>query len=191
LSENSAYPAAPDSEYGWEKLFSERLYLSYNRNYNLDVRIARFHNIFGPMGTWNGGKEKAPAAMCRKVAEAIGGGEIEIWGDGKQTRSFLYIDECLDGVRRLMDSKNFKGPVNIGSQEMVTINQLAEIVMEVAGKKLNIKHIDGPLGVRGRNSDNKLIREKLGWSPSLSLKAGISKTYDWILEQVKSQKNNN
>jgi nucleoside-diphosphate-sugar epimerase len=188
LSEGSAYPAAPDSEYGWEKLFSERLFSAYNRNYNLDVRVARFHNIFGPMGTWNGGKEKAPAAMCRKVAEAIDGGEIEIWGDGKQTRSFLYIDECLEGVRRLMDSKDFKGPVNIGSDEMVTINKLSEIVMEVAGKKLNIKHIDGPLGVRGRNSDNKLIREKLGWSPSLSLKVGISKTYEWINEQVKSQK---
>ncbi len=187
LSEESAYPAAPDSEYGWEKLFSERLYFAYQRNYKLNVRVARFHNIFGPLGTWTGGKEKAPAAMCRKVAEAIrdGKNEIEIWGDGKQTRSFLYVDECLDGVRRLMDSKTFFGPVNIGSEEMVTINRLAEIVMEVAGKKLKIKHIKGPLGVRGRNSDNKLIKKKLKWAPSESLKEGISKTYAWVNAQVK------
>ncbi len=185
-SEDSAYPAAPDSEYGWEKLFSERLYLSFNRNYKLEVRIARFHNIFGPEGTWRGGKEKAPAAICRKVAEAPDGGEIEIWGDGLQTRSFLYIDECLEGVRRLMES-DFTGPVNIGSEEMVTINQLAEMAMGIAGKKLTIKHIEGPLGVRGRNSDNKLIQEKLRWSPSQPLKTGLEKTYIWISNQLKSK----
>jgi nucleoside-diphosphate-sugar epimerase len=184
LAEESAYPAAPDSEYGWEKLFSERLYFAFHRNYGLDVRVARFHNIFGPYGTWTGGKEKAPAAICRKVAQAEVGGEIEIWGDGKQTRSFLYIDECLEGIRRLMDSKDFRGPVNIGSDEMVTINQLVEIVMEIAEKKINVKHITGPLGVKGRNSDNKLIKEKLGWSPTLPLKNGIAKTYLWIHEQV-------
>jgi nucleoside-diphosphate-sugar epimerase len=182
-SEESAYPAAPDSEYGWEKLFSERLYLSYMRNYGVAVRIARFHNIFGPEGTWTGGKEKAPAAVCRKVAEAHSGGEIEIWGDGKQTRSFLYISECLDGVRRLMDS-DFAGPVNIGSEEMVTINQLAEMVMQIAGKKLALRHIKGPLGVRGRNSDNRLISEKLGWRPSRPLIEGLTKTYTWVAEQV-------
>ena len=183
-SEDSAYPAAPDSEYGWEKLFSERLFLSYKRNYGLDVNIARFHNIFGPEGTWTDGREKAPAAMCRKVAETPDNGEIEMWGDGKQTRSFLYIDECLEGMRRLMDS-DFVGPVNIGSEEMVTINQLAEMAMDIAGKKLTIKHIQGPLGVRGRNSDNNLINEKLGWKPSKSLKDGMVKTYDWIAQQVK------
>jgi nucleoside-diphosphate-sugar epimerase len=182
-SEESAYPAAPDSEYGWEKLFSERLYLSYMRNYGPQVRVARFHNIFGPEGTWTGGKEKAPAALCRKVAEAEDGGEIEIWGDGKQTRSFLFIDECLEGVHRLMESE-FTGPVNIGSEEMVSINQLAEMVMQIAGKKLTIKHIDGPLGVRGRNSDNKLIAEKLGWKPSRPLRDGLEKTYRWIQQQV-------
>lgn len=187
LSEESAYPAAPDSEYGWEKLFSERLLFAFQRNYNLNVRVARFHNIFGPLGTWTGGKEKAPAAMCRKVAEAVKNGkdEIEIWGDGKQTRSFLYIDECLEGVRRLMDSDTFFGPVNIGSDEMVTINQLAEYAMEIAGKNLRIKHIAGPLGVRGRNSDNNLIKEKLSWAPSLPLKDGLEKTYSWISEQVR------
>jgi nucleoside-diphosphate-sugar epimerase len=182
-SEASAYPAAPDSEYGWEKLFSERLYLSYRRNYGMDVHIARFHNIFGPEGTWQGGREKAPAAMCRKVAEAKNGSTIEIWGDGKQTRSFLYIDECIEGVSRLMRS-DFEGPVNIGSEEMVTINQLAEMVMDVAGKKLKIKHIKGPLGVRGRNSDNKLIKEKLDWTPSCPLREGMEKTYRWIEKQV-------
>jgi GDP-D-mannose 3',5'-epimerase len=200
--EDSAYPAAPDSEYGWEKLFSERLYLAYNRNYGLNVRVARFHNIFGPEGTWTGGKEKAPAAMCRKVAMAIatpaadgdaegsadGAAEIEIWGDGKQTRSFLYIDECLEGVRRLMEQDEFLGPVNIGSDEMVTINQLAEMTAEIAGKKINIKHIDGPLGVRGRNSDNTLIEQKLGWRPSQSLRDGLAKTYAWIAEQVEKAK---
>ncbi len=187
-AESSAYPAAPDSEYGWEKLFSERLYLSFNRNYGLNVRIARFHNIFGPEGTWDGGKEKAPAAICRKVAMTPDGGEIEIWGDGKQTRSFLYIDECLEGVRRLMNQDEFLGPVNIGSDEMVTINQLAEMAMEIAGKKITLKHIDGPLGVRGRNSDNTLIKEKLGWAPNLALKEGLSRTYTWIAEQVEKRK---
>lgn len=196
-SEDSAYPAAPDSEYGWEKLFSERMYLAFSRNYKMDIRIARFHNIFGPEGTWTGGKgadgkwlpgkEKAPAAMCRKVAEARDGGEIEIWGDGRQTRSFLYIDECLEGVRRLMDS-NFTGPVNIGSEEMVTINQLVELAMEIAGKKLTVKHIPGPLGVRGRNSDNNLIEQKLGWKPHFSLKNGLEITYTWITQQIENQK---
>ncbi len=186
--EDSAYPAAPDSEYGWEKLFSERLYLAYNRNYGLNVRVARFHNIFGPEGTWTGGKEKAPAAMCRKVAMAADGGEIEIWGDGKQTRSFLYIDECLEGVRRLMNQDEFLGPVNIGSDEMVTINQLAEMTAEIAGKKIDLKHIDGPLGVRGRNSDNTLINEKLGWAPGKTLREGLEKTYAWINEQVEKNK---
>lgn len=181
-TENSAYPAAPDSEYGWEKLFSERLYLAFKRNYGLDVRVARFHNIFGPEGTWQGGKEKAPAAMCRKVAEAPQSGQIEIWGDGEQTRSFLYIDECIEGVRRLMES-DFEGPVNIGSEEMVTINQLAQMVMNIAGKQLAIKHIEGPLGVRGRNSDNTLLRQKLGWAPSTPLRDGMEKTYRWIEQE--------
>ncbi len=182
-SEDSVYPAAPDSDYGWEKLFSERLYLAHQRNHDVAVRIARFHNIFGPEGTWRGGKEKAPAAICRKVAEAPDGGEIEIWGDGKQTRSFLIIEECIEGVRRLMDS-DWSGPVNIGSEEMVTINRLAEIVTEISGKKLRLKHIPGPLGVRGRNSDNKLIREKLGWAPERPLRDGLEKTYTWISRQV-------
>lgn len=186
-TESSAYPAGPDSEYGWEKLFSERLYLSYMRNYRVQVRIARFHNIFGPDGTWDGGKEKAPAALCRKVAQAPENGEIEIWGDGKQTRSFLYVDECVEGVRRLMES-NFTGPVNIGSEEMVTINQLAELVMDVAGKELSIHHIKGPLGVRGRNSDNKLIFEKLGWRPNRPLREGLQKTYAWVANQVETAK---
>jgi nucleoside-diphosphate-sugar epimerase len=183
-AEDSAYPAAPDSEYGWEKLFSERLYLAYRRNYGVPVRVARFHNIFGPEGTWNGGKEKAPAALCRKVAETPAGGEIEIWGDGLQTRSFLFIDECLEAVRRLMDS-DFTGPVNIGSDEMVSINQLAEMAMRLAGKPLRIKHIPGPLGVRGRNSDNRLIRQRLGWAPSRPLCEGLETTYRWIDEQVR------
>lgn len=184
--ESSAYPANPDSEYGWEKLFSERLYLAYQRNRGLEVRIARFHNIFGPLGTWQGGREKAPAAICRKVAEAEDGGEIEIWGDGEQTRSFLYVDECIEGVRRLMES-DFSGPVNIGSEEMVTINQLVDYVAEISGKKINKKHIDGPLGVRGRNSDNKLIQEKLNWKPSQPLVEGLKKTYSWISEQTKNR----
>ena len=182
-SEGSAYPAAPDSEYGWEKLFSERLYFAYHRNFGVQVRVARFHNIFGPLGTWCGGREKAPAALCRKIAETPDGGEIELWGDGKQTRSFLIVDECVEGIRRLVES-DFSGPVNIGSEEMVTINQLAEIVMDVAGKRVRIKHIPGPLGVRGRNSDNHLIREKLGWEPKLPLRAGMSTTYAWIAQQV-------
>ncbi len=184
-SEDSAYPAAPDSDYGMEKLFSERVYLAYNRNCNLDVRIARFHNIMGKEGTWTGGKEKAPAAVCRKVAMAKDGDTIEIWGDGKQTRSFLYIDECLEGIRRLMNS-DFIGPINIGSEEMVTINQLVEYIANIAGKKISIKHIDGPLGVAGRNSDNKLIREKLGWEPNYQLKDGLKKIYRWIEEQIKN-----
>ncbi len=186
-SEDSAYPAAPDSEYGWEKLFSERMYLAFHRNYDLNIRITRFHNIFGPEGAWQGGREKAPAALCRKVAETPDGGEIEVWGDGEQTRSFLYIDECLEGVRRLMNS-DLVEPINIGSEEMVSINQLAEMIMEIAGKKLRIKHVSGPLGVRGRNSDNKLIKEKLGWEPSYSLKDGLVKTYTWIEKQVKETK---
>ncbi len=183
-SEDSAYPALPDSEYGWEKLFSERLYFAYCKNYGMEVHIARFHNIFGPEGAWNDGREKAPAAICRKVAEAKDGTEIEIWGDGKQTRSFLYIDECLEGVKRLMES-DFLGPVNIGSEEMVTINQLAEVIMDIAGKRLKTKHINGPQGVRGRNSDNRLIKERLRWEPSQPLRAGLEKTYKWIEEQVK------
>ena len=182
-SEDSAYPAAPDSEYGWEKLFSERLYFAFNRNYGLDIRVARFHNIFGPQGSWNNGKEKAPAAMCRKVAEVGDSGTIEMWGDGEQTRSFLYIDECLDAMRKMMES-DFMGPMNIGSEEMVTINQLVKIVSDVSGKKVNINHIDGPTGVRGRNSDNDLMREKLNWCPSKSLREGIEKTYAWISGNV-------
>lgn len=182
-SELSAYPADPDSEYGWEKIFSERLFLSYKRNYKLDVKIARFHNIFGPQGSWDNGKEKAPAAICRKVAEAKDGESIEIWGDGKQTRSFLYIDECLVGIRKLMDS-DFSGPVNIGSEEMVSINQLAKIVMDIADKNLKLKHIKGPLGVRGRSSDNNLIKKKLKWKPTYPLKKGLEETYFWVDRQV-------
>jgi GDP-D-mannose 3', 5'-epimerase len=182
-SEDSAYPAAPDSEYGWEKLFSERLYFAYMRNYGVQVRVARFHNIFGPEGTWDGGKEKAPAALCRKVAEAPDSSEIEIWGDGLQTRSFLYIDECIEGVRRLFES-DFTGPVNIGSDEMVTINQLAEMVISISGKKRSLRHISGPLGVRGRNSDNRLIWEKLAWRPSRPLRDGLQRTYEWVSTQV-------
>ena len=182
--ETSAYPANPDSEYGWEKLFSERLYLSYVRNKSMNIKIARFHNIFGPEGSWNDGREKAPAAFCRKVAMTPDGGEMEMWGDGIQTRSFLFIDECLDGVKRLMDSESFSGPVNIGSEEMVSINEMAKIVMDIAGKKISIKHIPGPEGVRGRNSDNALIKEKLGWEPDYPLKNGLEKTYQWIKTQA-------
>lgn len=185
-AEDSAYPAAPDSEYGWEKLFSERLYLSYMRNYGVEVHIARFHNIFGPQGTWDGGREKSPAAMCRKVAQTPDGGEIEVWGDGKQTRSFLYIDECIDALHRLMES-DFTGPVNVGSEEMVTINHLAEMAMEIAGKTLGIRHVPGPLGVRGRRSDNRLIAERLGWAPSRPLREGMEQTYRWIEQQVISR----
>lgn len=182
-SEDSAYPAAPDSEYGWEKLFSERLYFAYNRNYGFNAKVARFHNIFGPCGTWKGGKEKAPAALCRKAVEAEDGSFIEVWGDGKQTRSFLIVDECLEGIRRLMES-DFSGPVNIGSEEMVSINDFAKMAIEISGKNLTIKNIEGPTGVRGRNSDNKLIKEKLGWAPSLPLREGMEKTYKWINQQA-------
>jgi GDP-D-mannose 3',5'-epimerase len=197
--ESSAYPANPDSEYGWEKLFSERLFLAYNRNYGLDVRVARFHNIFGPQGTWKGGKEKAPAAMCRKASELQSGDNLEVWGDGLQTRSFLYVDECVEAVIRFMEQNEFLGPVNIGSEEMVTINQLAKYAIIASEKDINIENISGdefknkygfkcPVGVRGRNSDNKLYKEKMNWEPSQSLQEGIIKTYEWINEQVKNQK---
>ena len=193
--ESSAYPANPDSEYGWEKLFSERLFLAFNRNYKLDVRVARFHNIFGPQGTWKGGKEKAPAAMCRKAAETPDGGEIEVWGDGQQTRSFLFIDECVDAVLRLMRQEQFLGPVNIGSEEMVTINKLAELAIAASGKNITIKNIAGeefeakygfkcPVGVRGRNSDNTLYKEKIGSDVAYPLDKGIQQTFDWINKQV-------
>ncbi len=182
--EDSAYPAAPDSEYGWEKLFSERLYFAYNRNHGIPVRVARYHNIFGPEGTWEGGREKAPAAMCRKVAYSQQTDTIEVWGDGEQTRSFLYIDECIEATRRLMDHPNFIGPVNIGSEEMVTINQLVDTAAKVAGKNISKKHIDGPLGVRGRNSSNDLIRKVLGWDYEMTLEEGIAKTYAWISDQI-------
>ena len=185
-SEDSAYPAAPDSEYGWEKLFSERLYLAYNRNFKMNNRVARYHNIFGPEGTWEGGKEKAPAALCRKVAMAASGGAIEIWGDGKQTRSFLIVDECVEGTIRLTRS-DWEGPVNIGSEEMVTINQLAQTIIDISGKSLEINHIPGPTGVRGRNSDNKLIGEKLGWQPSTTLRKSLEVTYAWIESQVNAK----
>ena len=182
--EESAYPAAPDSEYGWEKLFSERLYLTYSRNYGMPVCVARYHNIFGPEGTWQGGREKAPAAICRKVAYLPNnGGDIEVWGDGLQTRSFLFIDECIEATWRLMQS-DFKGPVNIGSEEMVTINQLVDTAAKVSGKKVGKKHIDGPLGVRGRNSNNDLIRKELDWDYSQTLEEGIRKTYNWINLQI-------
>jgi len=182
-AEDSAYPANPDSDYGWEKLFSERLYLAFHRNYGMNVRIARYHNIFGPEGTWRDGREKAPAAICRKIAEAKAGGELEIWGDGKQTRSFLFVDECLEGTIRLMRS-DWTGPVNIGSDEMVSINQLADMTMKIAGKSLAKKHIHGPLGVRGRNSDNTLIFEKLGWRPTQPLATGLEDTYRWVEQKV-------
>ena len=190
--ETSAYPANPDSEYGWEKLFSERLYLTYNRNYDIPVRVARYHNIFGPEGTWDGGREKAPAAICRKVAQlSPQGGTIEVWGDGLQTRSFLFIDECIEATWRLMQS-DFLGPVNIGSEEMVTINQLVETAAKVANKKVEKQHIlDAPLGVRGRNSNNDLVREKLGWDYSQSLEEGIRKTYNWICLQLYSTQEEN
>ena len=187
LKEENAYPAEPDSEYGWEKLFSERLYLAYSRNYGIPVRIARYHNIFGPEGTWNGGREKAPAAICRKVAELPKeGGSIEVWGDGLQTRSFLFVDECVEATYRLVQS-DFTGPVNIGSEEMVSINGLVDIAAKVSGKKVEKNHIEGPLGVRGRNSNNDLIREKLGWDYSQTLEEGIRKTYKWIQKQIKNQ----
>jgi len=182
--EESAYPANPDSEYGWEKLFSERLYFAYHRNHGVPVRVARYHNIFGPEGTWDGGREKAPAAICRKVAQLPEeGGSIDVWGDGKQTRSFLYVDECIEATRRLMDSE-FTGPVNIGSEEMVTIDQLVDTAAKVSGKSVEKNHIDGPLGVRGRNSNNDLIRDELGWDYSQTLEEGIAKTYEWIVSQI-------
>jgi len=183
LTENSAYPANPDSEYGWEKLFSERLYMSYARNYGFDVRIARFHNVFGPLGSWNNGKEKAPAALCRKVATVEDGGTIDIWGPGTQTRSFLYIDECIEGMQRLMSS-NFSGPVNLGSERMISINNLAFMIGQLVGKNVSIRNVDGPMGVMGRNSDNNLIREQLDWAPQENLEEGLVKTYDWILSQI-------
>ena len=186
-SEDSAYPANPDSEYGWEKLFSERLYLSYHRNYDMPVRIARYHNIFGPESTWKGGREKSPAAICRKVINSeVCEDTIEIWGDGQQTRSYLYIDECIEATRRLMDS-DFIGPVNIGSEEMVTINELVDIVESIEDKDLQRIYVDGPLGVRGRNSNNDLIREKLGWDYSMTLEEGIKKTYHWIGWQISKE----
>lgn len=188
--EDSAYPADPDSDYGFEKLFSERLYLAYQRNYGMQVRVARYHNIFGPEGSWNDGREKAPAAMCRKVAETAAGGSIEMWGDGEQTRSFMYVDECLEATTRLTRS-NFTGPVNIGSEEMVTINQLARMAMEIAGKDLTIEHIPGPLGVRGRNSHNDLYEKELGWRPSQKLIDGMRKTYPWIATQVEKARGRN
>ncbi|OOZ40950.1 NAD-dependent dehydratase [Solemya pervernicosa gill symbiont] len=183
--ESTVYPAQPDSDYGWEKLFSERLYLAYQRNYDMQVRVGRYHNIFGPEGSWNDGREKAPAALCRKVAEADDGGEIEIWGDGEQTRSFLYIDECLEATTRFMRS-DWAGPVNIGSEEMITINGLAEMIMAVAGKSLTLRHIEGPLGVRGRNSDNRLYEKMIGWKVSELLKKGVELTYPWIEEQLQT-----
>ena len=185
-SEDSAYPAAPDSEYGWEKLFSERLYLTYHRNHGIEVRVARFHNIFGPQGTWDGGREKAPAALCRQVAETEDNGFIEVWGDGKQTRSFLLVDECVDGVRKLMES-DFIGPVNIGSEEMISINDYAKMIIDISGKNISVKNVDGPTGVAGRNSDNALIREKLGWEPSMTLRESTEITFKWIAEQVKNK----
>lgn len=188
--ESSAYPAAPDSEYGWEKLFSERLYLAFKRNHGMECRIGRYHNIFGPEGTWAGGKEKAPAALCRKVAEARDGSTVELWGDGSQTRSFLYIDECINATLLLMRS-DFEGPVNIGSEEMVSINALARAIMRIAGKSLGLRHMPGPLGVRGRTSHNGLIREKLGWAPSAPLEAGLRPTYAWIAQQVERARDRN
>jgi Nucleoside-diphosphate-sugar epimerases len=187
-SEDSAYPANPDSEYGWEKLFSERLYLAYNRNHNMECRVARYHNIFGPDGTWEGGKEKAPAALCRKVAESEADGEIEVWGDGLQTRSFLYIDECIEGTIRLLRS-DVQTPLNIGSEEMISINDLAQLVIDISGKSLAIQNVAGPQGVRGRNSDNRLIRKMLDWEPKKPLKNGISETYKWIDDQLKRRHN--
>src|SRR5215204_562219 len=181
--EDSAYPANPDSEYGWEKLFSERLYLAYSRNHGMECRVARYHNVFGPEGTWQGGREKAPAAMCRKIAEVEDGGEIEIWGDGEQTRSFLYVDECVEGTIRLLRS-DFSGPANIGSEEMVTINEMATMIADIAGKRVRVRHVSGPLGVRGRNSHNALIRERIGWAPDRPLREGLERTYPWVAAQV-------
>ena len=184
--ESSAYPALPDSEYGWEKLFSERLYLTYARIHGLQVRIARYHNVYGPEGAWQGGKEKAPSALCRKVALANNGEAIEVWGDGMQTRSFLFIDECIEGTLRLMQS-SFTGPVNIGSEEMISINDLAQMIIGISGKHVTVKNVPGPTGVKGRNSDNRLIQKELGWQPAGSLRAGMEKIYHWIEEQAKKQ----
>jgi nucleoside-diphosphate-sugar epimerase len=183
--EDSAYPAEPDSEYGWEKLFSERLYLSASRNHHLNVKIARFHNVYGTNGVWDNGKEKAPAALCRKVAEAKNGGVIEIWGSGNQTRSFLFIDDCLDGIRKLMNS-DFEGPVNIGSEEMISINDFAKLIISISGKTISIKNIEGPVGVNGRTSHNALAKQKINWQPQFTLLQGITKTYQWINEQIHS-----
>lgn len=185
--ESSAYPAHPDSEYGWEKLFSERLFHAYNRQHGMQNKVARFHNIFGPYGTWDGGKEKFPAAVCRKIAKANDGDEIEIWGDGEQTRSFLYIDDCIEGIRRLMNSETFHGPVNIGADQMISINDTVDLVAQIAGKTIRKKHIDGPTGVRGRNSNNELIEEKLNWRPSQNLKEGLKETYQWINFNVRGK----
>jgi nucleoside-diphosphate-sugar epimerase len=185
--ESSAYPAHPDSEYGWEKLFSERLFHAYNRQHGMQNKVARFHNIFGPYGTWDGGKEKFPAAICRKIAKANDGDEIEIWGDGEQTRSFLYIDDCIEGVRHLMNSETFHGPVNIGADQMISINDTVDLVAQIAGKTIRKKHIDGPTGVRGRNSNNELIEEKLNWRPSQNLKEGLKETYRWINFHVRGK----
>lgn len=182
-SEESAYPAAPDSEYGWEKLFSERMFAAFHKNYNLDIRVARFHNIFGPEGTFEGGKEKAPAALCRKVAQTQDGGLIDVWGDGKQTRSFLFIDECVEGVRRLMES-DYTHPINIGSEEMISINDLAKMIIKISGKDISINNINGPTGVRGRNSDNTVLKQVLNWEPTLSLQNGIEQTYKWVQDRV-------
>lgn len=183
-SEDSAYPAAPDSEYGWEKLFSERMFFAYNRNKSMESRVARYHNIYGPLGSWNDGKEKAPAALCRKVALAEDGGSIEVWGDGIQTRSFLYIDDCVDATIKMTRSE-FEGPVNIGSEEMISINNLAKLIIKISGKDITINNIPGPEGVRGRNSDNKIIEKELNWKPSYTLEKGVKKTYEWICEQIK------
>lgn len=185
--EASVYPAEPDSEYGWEKLFSERLYATFARNHGLSVRVARFHNIYGPEGAWNNGKEKAPAAICRKVAEAVEGGTVEVWGDGKQTRSFLYIEDCLDAVRAMMKG-SFVGPVNIGSEEMISINDFTHLIADVSGKNVSIKNIEGPTGVRGRSSDNRMVAEKVGWLPKISLREGITQTYAWISQEVEATK---
>jgi len=186
-AEHSVYPANPDSNYGWEKLYAERLFQAHAHNCSLDVRIARFHNIFGPLGTWNNGKEKAPAAVCRKVAEAENNGTIEVWGDGKQTRSFLYVDTCLQALRKLMDS-NFYEPINVGSAEMVSINELAARVIALSGKSLSISHVDGPQGVRGRSSDNTMIQEVLDWSPESKLDDGLEITFEWINGMVEAAK---
>ena len=185
LAEESAYPAAPDSEYGWEKLFSERLYMAYHKNKGLEIRIGRYHNIFGPEGTWFGGREKSPAAICRKIALAKDGGKIEVWGDGNQTRSFLYIDECIEGTL-LLTRSDWTGPVNIGSDEMISINDLVKYVMKESGKNLSVKHVAGPLGVACRNSDNRLIEQKLGWRPTLPVTNGLAKTFNWIVSQIKN-----